>query len=145
MEILKANSVIERVDNKQKIFRIRRTMQGKTSDTRFNNWWDIIDTIGVCASDGFIEVDMPSFVQQTGLSEPTVRNWLKKWQEGEVIRFIPPFAGAPTKITGSVNMIDFNRLEGKLELAYEKLNKVLEYIDTPDGDKHEFLETYFSH
>ena len=145
MEILKANSVIERVDNKQKLFRVRRAIQGATSDSRFNLWWDIIDNIGVKSADGFLEVDMASFVQQTGLSEPTVRNWLKKWQDAEVIRYVPPFSGAPTKILGSLNLIDFSRLEGKLELSYEKLNKVLEYIDTPDADKHEFLENYFAH
>lgn len=145
MEILKANAVIERIDNKQKLFRVRRVVQGTTSDNRFNLWWNIIDTIGVKTADGFLEVDMPSFVQQTGLSEPTVRNWLKKWQTGDVIRYVPPFAGSPTKITGALNMIDFTRLEGKLELAYDKLNKVLEYADIPNNDKHEFLENYFAH
>ena len=144
MEILKANKVIERTEREQKIFKIRlSTPDALTHDKRLQTWWGILETIGVRVDGGFLEVDYDSFVASTGLSAATVSSWIRKWQSEDLIRYVAPFAGAPTKIIGNINGIDFKRLDRKLEAANEKLNKVLEYVNIPDQDKHAFLEEYF--
>lgn len=143
MEILKSNGVIERTDRKERIFKIR-AKSPPPRDERFERWWEIIETIGIRKSGSdFYEVDAGSFVDATGLTEATVRNWFKRWANDNWIRYIPPFAGSPTVITGDASDIDFRRLEEKGAAAFDKLNAVIDYTNTENSKKHEFLEKYF--
>jgi ATP-dependent DNA helicase RecQ len=142
MEILKAHRVVERIADKQRIFKIRRLSE-TAKDAKFELWWGVVESIGVRVASGFYEVDMPSFVQQLGVTEQTVRNWTSKWQTLEWIRYVPPFAGAPCRLIGPVSLIDFDRLDHKAVMARNKLNSVMDYMNTPDAHKHDFLEKYF--
>jgi hypothetical protein len=72
-----------------------------------------------------------------------VRNWFKRWAQEGLIRFVDPFNGSETRIIGDLSQVDFHRLNVKREEAYRKLDDVLKYVNTPDDEKHAFIEDYF--
>jgi hypothetical protein len=142
LEVLKANKIVEREKNGEKIAKIRLDENTPEDDSRFELWWNIILEYGI-EEDGFFNIDLNWFSDHIGLGYQTVCNHFKKWDEQSVIRFIPPYRGSATKIIGSVNQIDFERLAAKAAGAHTKLDQVLGYIKTPDNDKHSYLEKYF--
>lgn len=142
LEVLKSNKIVEREKNGEKIAKIRLDENTPEDDTRFEMWWNTILEYGM-EEDGFFNIDLNWFSDHIGLGYQTVNNHFKKWDEQSVIRFIPPYRGSATKIIGSVNQIDFERLAAKAAGAHTKLDQVLGYIKTPDNDKHSYLEKYF--
>lgn len=142
LEVLKSNRIIEREKNGEKIAKIRLDENTPEDDSRFEMWWNTILEYGI-EEDGFFNIDLNWFSDHIGLGYQTVTNHFKKWDEQSVIRFIPPYRGSATKIIGSVNQIDFERLAVKAARAHTKLDQVLGYIKTPDNDKHGYLEKYF--
>jgi ATP-dependent DNA helicase RecQ len=142
LEVLKSNRIIEREKNGEKIAKIRLDENTPEDDSRFELWWNTILEYGI-EEDGFFNIDLNWFSDHIGLGYQTVTNHFKKWDEQSVIRFIPPYRGSATKIIGSVNQIDFERLAIKAARAHTKLDQVLGYIKTPDNDKHSYLEKYF--
>lgn len=142
LEVLKSNKIVEREKNGEKIAKIRLDENTPEDDTRFELWWNTILEYGM-EEDGFFNIDLNWFSDHIGLGYQTVTNHFKKWDEQSVIRFIPPYRGSATKIIGSVNQIDFERLAAKAAGAHTKLDQVLGYIKTPDNDKHSYLEKYF--
>lgn len=142
LEVLKSNRIIEREKNGEKIAKIRLDENTPDDDSRFELWWNTILEYGI-EEDGFFNIDLNWFSDHIGLGYQTVTNHFKKWDEQSVIRFIPPYRGSATKIIGSVNQIDFERLAIKAARAHTKLDQVLGYIKTPDNDKHSYLEKYF--
>lgn len=142
LEVLKSNRIIEREKNGEKIAKIRLDENTPEDDSRFEIWWNTILEYGI-EEDGFFNIDLNWFSDHIGLGYQTVTNHFKKWDEQSVIRFIPPYRGAATKIIGSINQIDFERLAIKAARAHTKLEQVLGYIKTPDNDKHSYLEKYF--
>jgi len=142
LEVLKANKIIEREKNGEKIAKIRLDENTPEDDSRFELWWNTILEYGI-EEDGFFNIDLNWFADHIGLGYQTITNHFKKWDDQSVIRFIPPYRGSATRITGSVNQIDFDRLSAKAAGAHAKLDQVLGYIKTPDNDKHSYLEKYF--
>lgn len=142
LEVLKSNRIVEREKNGEKIAKIRLDENTPEDDSRFEVWWNTILEYGI-EEDGFFNIDLNWFSDHIGLGYQTVTNHFKKWDEQSVIRFIPPYRGSATKIIGSVNQIDFERLAIKADRAHTKLDQVLGYIKTPDNDKHSYLEKYF--
>lgn len=142
LEVLKSNRVIEREKAGEKIAKIRLDENIPEDDSRFEQWWDIIREYGL-ESDGFMSIDLNWFSDHVGLGYQTVTNHLKRWDSESAIRFVPPFRGSATKIIGSVEQIDFDRLSAKAAQAYSKLDQVVGYINTPDADKHSYIERYF--
>jgi ATP-dependent DNA helicase RecQ len=142
LEVLKSNRIIEREKNGEKIAKIRLDENTPEDDSRFEVWWNIILEYGI-EEDGFFNIDLNWFSDHIGLGYQTVTNHFKKWDDQSVIRFIPPYRGSATRIIGSVNQIDFERLAIKAARAHTKLDQVLGYIKTPDNDKHGYLEKYF--
>ena len=142
LEVLKSNKIIEREKNGEKIAKIRLDENVPEDDARFELWWNTIIEYGI-EEDGFFNIDLNWFSDHIGLGYQTVTNHFKKWDEQSVIRFIPPYRGSATKIIGSINQIDFERLSAKAERAHTKLEQVIGYIKTPDNDKHSYLENYF--
>lgn len=141
-EILQSSGVVERKSDPKRNFRVR-PVYPLEEDARFQQYWDFMETNGIKDADGFYTVDIDGLVEHVGVSDQTVRNWLKKWHSSDKLRYIPPFSGTPTQIIGNLNDIDFDRVETKAKEAVEKLAKVLEYCNLPDNEKHDFLETYF--
>lgn len=142
LEVLKSNKIVEREKNGEKIAKIRLDENTPEDDSRFDLWWNTILEYGM-EEDGFFHIDLNWFSDHIGLGYQTVTNHFKKWDEQSVIRFVPPYRGSATKIIGSIDQIDFDRLSIKAARAHEKLDQVLGYIKTPDNDKHSYLETYF--
>jgi ATP-dependent DNA helicase RecQ len=142
LEVLKANKIVERERNGEKIAKVRLDENVPEDDSRFENWWNIITEYGM-EEDGFFLIDLNWFSDHVGLGYQTIANHFKKWDEQSVIRFIPPYRGSATKITGSIEQIDFERLAVKAAGAHAKLEQVVGYIKTPDSDKHSYLESYF--
>lgn len=142
LEVLKSNRIVEREKNGEKIAKIRLDENTPEDDSRFEVWWNTILEYGI-EEDGFFNIDLNWFSDHIGLGYQTVTNHFKKWDDQSVIRFIPPYRGSATKIIGSVNQIDFERLAIKADRAHTKLDQVLGYIKTPDNDKHSYLEKYF--
>jgi ATP-dependent DNA helicase RecQ len=142
LEVLKSNKVIERQKAGEKIAKIRLDENVPGDDSRFEQWWDIIQEYGL-EQDGFYAIDLNWMSDHLGLGYQTITNHLKRWDTESAIRFVPPFRGSATKIVGSVDQIDFDRLALKAAQAYTKLDSVISYVNTPDADKHEFLEDYF--
>lgn len=139
---LMAAAVIERHKPDSKCFKVK--LLGLSSELKFTKFRDAILELGVENSNGELEVDTQAMEERIGLSPATVTNYLKKWHAQQVIYYEPPFRGAQTKIIGDINRVEFERLKFKHQMAYEKLNKVVEYINTPDEQKHAFLEEYFN-
>lgn len=142
LEILKSNKVIEREKNGDKIAKVRLDENTPEDDTRFDSWWQTIQDYGM-EEDGFFHIDLNWLADHLGLGYQTITNHLKRWDNESVIRYVPPFRGSATKITGAVDQIDFDRLSLRAAQAHTKLEQVMKYVNTPDGDKHDFLESYF--
>jgi ATP-dependent DNA helicase RecQ len=142
LEILKSGKAIDRANGAAKAFKVK-LVNPEHGDPKLEAAWQKIEQLGEKAPQQFLEVDLEQFVSSMNLGEQTVKNYLKKWAEGQFIRYIPPFRGVPTKVIGGINNIDFDRLADKAKQANEKLNAVLRYMDTPDEEKHDFLEKYF--
>lgn len=142
LEVLKSNRIIEREKNGEKIAKIRLDENVPEDDSRFDMWWHTIMEYGI-EEDGFFNIDLNWFSDHVGLGYPTVMNHFKKWDEQSVIRFVPPYRGSATRIVGSIDQIDFERLSLKAARAHTKLDQVMGYIKTPDCDKHAYLENYF--
>jgi len=141
MAILKSDLVIERSKVEEKICKIK--VVGESSDSRFQEVLTILPTIGVRDSSGAYELDLMEMPRQLGKKEPTVRSWLNGWDKEGFIEFTPPFRGSTTRITGTPDAIDFERLRYKCEQAYDRLAKVETYMTIPDSEKHDFIEEYF--
>lgn len=142
LEVLKASKVVERERNGEKIAKVRLDENIPEDDSRFEKWWGIITEYGI-EEDGFFLIDLNWFSEHLGLGYQTITNHFKKWDEQSVIRFIPPYRGSATKIVGSIEQIDFDRLALKAARAHSKLDQVIGYIKTADSDKHTYLEKYF--
>lgn len=142
LEILKSNKVIDREKSGDKIAKVRLDENVPEDDTRFDSWWQTIQDYGM-EEDGFFHIDLNWLADHVGLGYQTVTNHLKRWDAESVIRYVPPFRGSATKIIGAVDQVDFARLSLKAEQAHTKLEQVMKYINTPDSDKHDFLEHYF--
>jgi len=146
IEVLKSNKIVEREKAGDKIARVRLEKDSEFNvpedDSRFEQWWSIIKDYGI-EENGFYSIDLNWMSDHVGLGYQTVTNYLKRWENEKAIRYIAPFRGSATRITGSLDQIDFNRLAAKAQHARVKLEEVVRYIRTPDEDKHSFLENYF--
>lgn len=143
LENLKAANVIDRDNDATKKFKIK-LINPDHGDDKLAMAWDKIEQMGIPAPQQFLEVEMDWFINSMGYSDQHTKNYLKKWAEKEFIRYIPPFRGVPTKVIGTLDNIDFDRLALKARQANEKLNEVLRYVNTPDEEKHDYLEKYFA-
>jgi len=146
-EALKGAKIIERNRVEGRVCKVRETNK-KVSDEesdRFCHWMQEAQQMGVPSGDGFIEFDMQEFSDNVGLNYQTVRNWFKKWAGSDrgYIRFVDPYTGSETRIIGDLSQMDFARWEAKREDAYQKLADVMKYFETPDDEKHQFIEDYF--
>lgn len=142
IQILQAHKVLERHKIAEKIAKVRLDTQAPKDDERFAKYWDLVKAGGILKN-GFYEFDLNWVADELGINYTTARLYFKRWAEDNVIRYIPPFFGMTTKIIGDVHMIDFNRLDIKANAAFDKLQHVVDYVETPDSAKHAFLENYF--
>lgn len=144
-ETLKGANVIVRDHVDKKICKIRETSTEVSAENeRFHDYMRIVDTLGIPDENGFYEFDLNEFSETVGLGYSTVRNWFKRWAESGFIRFCDPYVGSETRIIGDLSQVDFDRLSLKRDDAYRKLDDVLRYVNLPDSEKHDFIESYFN-
>jgi len=146
ISILVRHGVIERPKSDEKVGKI--SFHTVPDEARLHEYYDLIcgdNGIGKLGDDGTFAFDIDLLSSRVGVSKETVTKNLRKWQSNGVLTYIPPFRGAPTKIIGDVNKVEFARLKAKYEEAVLKLDKVLLYFKVPDAEKHAFLRDYFTH
>ena len=143
MHILDSSGVIRTVKSEDKIAKI--TFVGNSTDDRFQQYKREVLKGGMVGSNSCVEINLEWLRQQIGCTEDTLRRWFKNWADSGLIQYVPPFRGSPRVVIGDVSRIDFKRLAKKRTLAWKKLDMVQKYVDVPDGQKHDWLEDYFSH
>lgn len=87
--------------------------------------------------------DLLTVAEELGVADKTLRGRLSSYQKDGYMKYYPPFRGAPMRIVGSIQQVDFNKLREQARVSEEKLQQVLDYHATPDDEKHAFLETIF--
>jgi ATP-dependent DNA helicase RecQ len=146
ISILVRHGVIERPRSDEKIGKI--SFHTVPDNEKLHEYYDLIcgdNGIGKLGEDGTFAFDAELLATRVGVSKETATKNLRKWQSEGLLTYIPPFRGAPTKIIGDVNKVEFARLKAKYEEAVLKLDRVLEYFKIPDAEKHAFLRSYFAH
>jgi RecQ family ATP-dependent DNA helicase len=133
--------VVRRERSSDKTARIKIVQNA--SDTRFQHYMRTIRGFGTVDAQGFVKVNMQALADQLELTLNTVRNYLNGWHRDGWIDFQKPYNGSVTTITGGLDLVDFPRLAEKRKREREKLDKVLEFVHTPDDQKHDWLDNYF--
>lgn len=142
VSVLMGGNIIERAKADTKIAKVR--FVGNSEEDRFQDWKRAIETGGEEDEDGFICFDLNWLVDKIQLSYATVTKYLREWDKNGLIRYVAPFRGSPTRVLSKdLRAIDFDRLHKKKLDARRKLSDVLDYLGTPDVDKHAFTEEYF--
>jgi ATP-dependent DNA helicase RecQ len=103
----------------------------------------LIEDIGF--SDGaVIEFDLDVLVSRTDIKITALKKVLKDLEYNGYIAYVPPYVGNVTKLVGSINKVDFDRLREKTRAAHIKLLELTTFLSLGSSCKHKFLETYFS-
>jgi RecQ family ATP-dependent DNA helicase len=146
ISILARHGVIERPRSDEKVGKV--SFHTVPDDMRLREYYDLVcgnNGIGKMGDDGTFAFDVDLLSTRVGVNKETVTKNLRKWQGEGLLTYIPPFRGAPTKIIGDVEKVEFKRLKAKYEEAVLKLDRVIQYFKIPDVDKHTFLRNYFAH
>lgn len=143
ISILKSYGVIERTKMTESMCWVK--MQGMTEEQNFQAWKDDIERVAEYTEDGRYVFDVNALTAARGCSIATTRKWLKEYHNKGFWHYEPPKKGVPTRIIGTLDLVDWDMLKFKAELARAKLQQVLEYIWTPDENKAEFLAKYFDY
>ena len=144
LSVLVGAGCIKRVTNTNKTFTLKLN-EPEDGDTRMKNYFEVFKEGGVTqeGGDGSMEISLDWLLERLGLTQGTVMKYIKQWAQDEYLFYDPPYNGKITHITGPLDLIDFDRLADKSKRDWENFEKLLAYFDTPDEDKHEFLENYF--
>jgi len=141
-QVLMASKVLEAVsvDAEEKACLIN--YKGSSEEELFREWRGYVESTGR-EENGYRVISQGDLEQLCEAKMPVIRKKFKQWEDEGLVAFLPPSKARPVKLIGDISMVDFPRLKQKAVEAYEKLDKVAEYIETPDGEKHKFLEDYF--
>jgi len=138
--ILASSGVIDRNFDAGKIATVKLRKPHAEEECAFV--MSTIERIGVKNGEGF-DFNLETLIDVSGLKQKKVTDLLKLLDKEGYLTYIPPFRGKPTRIIGSLDMVDFDRIKVKRAAGMTKLNRVIHYHDTPDAKKHDFLQTYF--
>ncbi len=139
--ILVRDRVIARPKSEDKVAKV--SFISTPDDQRFHKTYDAITKIARPDDDGFYAFDLELLSQRVGVTTATISKNLKGWHADGNLRYIAPFRGAPTKIIGSIDNVDFARLAIKRADLMKKLELVKKYFSIPDSEKHVFLAQNF--
>jgi ATP-dependent DNA helicase RecQ len=142
LNILVRAGAIERQRSENKVGKVMYNTH--VDHPRFQEYYSVFKNIGNRDSDGMLCFDLDLAAVKIGVSLPSVTKNLKQWQADGLLTYIPPFRGVPTKVTGSVDDVNFPRLAEKYREAAAKLQKMQDYFSVPDHLKHTFLKEYFA-
>jgi len=141
-QVLMASKVIEAIamDAEEKSCII--SYKGNSEEELFREWRGHVEYAGR-EDKGFYEIEQGLLEEKCETKIAVIKKKFKEWEDRGLVSFIPPSKARPMRLIGDVSLVDFPRLKLKAKEAYEKLDKVEEYIDTPHNEKHAFLEDYF--
>lgn len=141
IETLSGVGCISRENNSEKVAKIR--IRKESDHPAFIRASDLIRKAGHPDGQGFIQVNLQWLADEMDRTVQTVTNYLRNWDRENVIEYQPPYRGAVTQVVGPLTLVDFDRLKDKAGREREKLSKMTDYLNTPDDQKHEWLEAYF--
>lgn len=116
---------------------------GNSEDPKFKAFRSCVVRIGRLTDEGPYEVEPTKLADALAVKVATAQSHLRSWREKGLIDYIPPMRGSEIWMKGGLERVEFARLEQARNEAYEKLDKVLAYVKTPDSQKHAFLADYF--
>lgn len=138
--ILASNHVVERSKEGDTIIQIK--VFKEHLDDKYQHIIDSIRRLGQMR-DGFLCLDFASLVTETKQKAAGLKTSLRDLDKNGYLKYIAPFGGKTTRVVGTLDQVDFERLEVKRGEAYGKLDHLLAYIATPDESKHDFMLDYF--
>lgn len=141
IETLSGAGCISRENNSEKVAKIR--IRRESDHPAFTRATDLIRKAGHPDGQGFIQVNLQWLADEMDRTVQTVTNYLRNWDRENAIEYQPPYRGAVTQVVGPLTLVDFGRLKDKARREREKLEKMTDYLNTPDDQKHEWLEDYF--
>lgn len=141
LNILQRAGAIERKRSEEKIAKIQ--INSFPDDPKFRQYHSVMKAIGSVDNEGLLCFDLDLAVLKIGNAAATVTKNLKQWQAENLLTYIPPFRGVPTRVTGDMEKVPFARLAEKYKEALKKLDDVVLYCELPDEGKHAFLNQYF--
>lgn len=89
------------------------------------------------------EFGMPLLIKETGFKATKLNAALKALDEAGYVAYAKPFKGKTTQIVGGIEKVDFQLLSNLHRDKLKKLGEMLDYYQTPDNKKHQFLLDYF--
>jgi ATP-dependent DNA helicase RecQ len=140
--ILKAAKVIERSDEDENPTKVR-FLKRSHPDEAYQRYLDLIRAVGNVTEEGRVEFKMTTLLQIGKLKYTKTNEILKQLDENGYITYTRPFRGKTTKIVGAIGQVDFDRIDKRRSLSLAKLRQVQEFADTPDDQKHSYLQRYF--
>ena len=106
---------------------------------------DAIYDVGYENEDGFIHFDCDALAEELNIMVPTLYTRMNSMQKKGLIVWVRATTGKPMKLGIHPDNIPpeaFSRLNEKAAEAQKELDLVLGYIETPDEDKHRYLEAH---
>lgn len=97
--------------------------------------------------DGWDNFDIEALAEQCNVEVPTVMSRLRKMHDQGMIEWVRASTRKPLQVGLSPDEIpteSFRRLEEKHHKAKSDLQLVLDYADTADDEKHDFLESHLN-
>ncbi len=115
-------------------------------DPALQLYLDTVRKIGypVAGVPGAFELKLSVFVAQTKLKITKVKETFKLLEKNGYLQFTPPFAGKTTKVIGTIDQVDFDKLAARYRDKLRKLDEMQDYADTEDQLKADFLQDYFT-
>jgi ATP-dependent DNA helicase RecQ len=94
-------------------------------------------------SAGYKILDVDALAEFCDIGRASVVNKLKSLDESKYVEVVKPPRSQPVKILKGLTKEDLTDLPVRRQKAFDAIKEVVEYCETPDKDKHDFLETYF--
>ena len=104
---------------------------------------DVIHDQMIEMKGNLVRFDITKVATELGVQPDTLKARLRSYNEQQLLKYVPPFRGTPISIIGNINQVEFKRLAEQAVEARIKLQAVLDYHQTPDGEKHAFLENFY--
>lgn len=94
--------------------------------------------------DGWVNFNMDALSEQVDREPATVMSRLNQMNARGVVEWIRSSSSRPLRIHRDVEEIDFSRLNQKAAEAHANLQHVIDYCETADDAKHDFLEKHLN-
>lgn len=141
LAILSRFKVLERNKSTDSVFKVRPK---KTHlDMKLQTFINGAMKFGVQNSEGYYEFQMVSMVQGLKVPDKRIRDNLQILAKNGYIDYVVPFRGSTTRVIGDIGLVDFEVLDRKRNESVQKMNQMVDYFETPDELKHDFLLDYF--